>query len=112
VTERGSPREAPPGCPAAVPGQTVLSDGERSGNERRWRVQLPDGRPAVVAQLLPELARDEALRRRYVRDAEWLAGLDVEGVARVFAIGPAPDPRDPAAEPPWRLRDDPPGELL
>jgi hypothetical protein len=99
-------------APPAVPGQVVLSEGERSGSERRWRLRLPDGRAAVLAELLPELARDEALRRRYVRDAERLAALDVDGLARVLAIGPAPDPRDPAAPPPWRLRLDPPGETL
>ncbi len=99
-------------APVAVPGQIVLSGPERSGSERRWHVRLPDGRAAVLAQLLPELARDEALRRRYVRDAERLAALEVQGVARVLAVGPPPDPRDPTAEPPWRLREDPAGESL
>ena len=33
-------------------------------------------------------------------------------VAEILAIGPLPDPRDPGAAPPWRLRVDPPGETL
>jgi hypothetical protein len=99
-------------APIAVPGPTVLGQSERSGNARRCRVRLPGGEAAVLAQLLPELARDEALRRRYVGDAERLAALDVEGLARVVAVGPRPDPRDPEAEAPWRLRLDPPGETL
>jgi hypothetical protein len=84
----------------------------RQGSERRWLVRLADGQRAVLAQLLPELARDEAVRRRYVRDAERLRDLDAPALARTLAIGPGPDPRDPAAPPPWRLREEPEGQTL
>ncbi|MCA9656663.1 MAG: protein kinase [Myxococcales bacterium] len=92
-------------------GLTVLDGPRRVGSELRWRV-LDAGEPAVLGQLLPELARDASLRRRYVRDVERLAELGGEGLARVRRRGPQPDPRDLAAPPPWRLRDDPPGETL
>jgi serine/threonine protein kinase len=98
--------------PLAAAGQEVLSGPERHGSERVWRMRLPDGTAAVLGELLPELAREEALRRRYVSDAERMAALDAPCVARTLAIGPAPDPRDPKAAPPWRLRVDPPGETL
>ncbi|HWM87257.1 MAG TPA: serine/threonine-protein kinase [Kofleriaceae bacterium] len=97
---------------AASRGWTIESGPERIGNEQVWRMRLADGRRAVLAQLVPELAREEALRRRYVRDAEWLRDLGAPVVAEVIEVGPAPDPRDPAADPPWRLRVDPDGELL
>jgi hypothetical protein len=84
----------------------------RVGLERRWQVRLADGRPGLLAQLLPELARDEALRRRYVQDLERLRALEAPVMAEILAIGPQPDPRDPGAAPPWRLRVDPPGETL
>ena len=84
----------------------------RVGLERRWRVRLADGRPGLLAQLLPELARDEAVRRRYVQDVERLRDLRAPAVAEIVALGPAPDPRDPGGEPPWRLREDPAGETL
>ena len=98
--------------PAAQRGWTVESGPQRLGNERVWHLRLSDGRRAVLAQLVPELAREQALRRRYVRDAEWLRDLAAPVVAEVIEIGPAPDPRDPAADPPWRLRAEPDGELL
>jgi hypothetical protein len=84
----------------------------RVGLERRWRVRLADGRPGLLGQLLPELARDEALRRRYVQDLERLRALAAPVVAEILAIGPLPDPRDPGAPPPWRLRVDPPADTL
>ena len=71
----------------------------RQGSERRWLVRLTDGRRGVLAQLLPELAHDEAVRRRYVRDAERLRDLEAPALARTLAIGPPPDPRDPGALP-------------
>jgi len=92
-------------------GLTVLEGPQRVGSELRWRV-LDEGRPAVLGQLLPELARDPSLRRRYVHDVERLVALAGEGLARMRRHGPSPDPRDPEADPPWRLRDDPPGETL
>jgi hypothetical protein len=98
--------------PQAVAGQHVLHGPERVRSELRWRIRLPDGRTALLAQLLPELARDESLRRRYVRDCERLRDIGVEGVAEVLAIGPSPDPRAPDAEAPWRLRVEPEGEPL
>src|SRR5690606_12423249 len=84
---------------------------QRVGSELRWRV-VDEGRPAVLGQLLPELAHDPSLRRRYVRDVERMAALGSAGLAAVRRQGPRPDPRDPQAPPPWRLRDDPPGETL
>ncbi|MCA9691869.1 MAG: protein kinase, partial [Myxococcales bacterium] len=54
----------------------------------------------------------ESLRRRYVHDVERLQAIDVPGLAKILAVGPAPDPRDPSAAPPWRAREDPPGEPL
>jgi hypothetical protein len=98
--------------PAAQRGWSVESGPQRVGNERVWHLRLPDGRRAVLAQLVPELAREPALRRRYVRDAEWMRDLDAPVVAEVIEIGPSPDPRDPDAEPPWRLRAEPDGQTL
>lgn len=99
-------------APRAGDGRRIIDGPERVRSENWWRVELADGRRGVLAQLLPELARDEALRRRYVFDAERRAGLDIPGVAPVIEIGPQPDPRDPDADPPWRLRADPAGEPL
>jgi hypothetical protein len=92
-------------------GLTVIDGPQRVGSELRWRV-LDEGQPAVLGQLLPQLAHDPSLRRRYVRDVERLEALGGDGLARMRRRGPLPDPRDPQAEPPWRLRDDPPGETL
>jgi Protein kinase domain len=92
------------------------------GTEQRWRIELADGRGAIVGQLASDLARDESIRRRYVRDAERVqalaggsvgapaSGLAAHALAPTLALGPAPDPRDPAAIAPWRVRLDPPGE--
>lgn len=82
------------------------------GTEQRWRIELPDGRRALVGQLAPDLARDESIRRRYVRDAERLQALPAYALAPTLALGPQPDPRDGAALAPWRVRLDPPGETL
>ncbi|MCK6544557.1 protein kinase [Myxococcota bacterium] len=93
----------------------------RGGEERRasWLPEL-DARDAgdvrsanaVLATMLPELARDEALRRRWVADVERMIELDVPSVARILYYGPGPDPRDPSAPPPWRVREVPPGVSL
>lgn len=91
---------------------TILAGPERVGSEQRWRVRLGDGRLAVLARLLPELAADPAIRRRYVHDLDRLATIADAGLAPLLEVGPTPDPRDPAAPPPWRLRLDPPGETL
>ena len=99
-------------CPVAVPGQVVLDGPARVRQELCWRVRLPDGRDAVVAQLVPELAAEPALRRRYVHDVERLAAAGAPSIAAVLAIGPAPDPRDLAAAPPWRARLAPSGRTL
>lgn len=98
--------------PLASPGQLVEHGPEQVRNEYRWRVRLADGRPAVLAQLLPELAADQAVRRRYVYEVERLARLEVACVAPLLAVGPMPDPRDPDAASPWRLRAAPPGQSL
>ncbi len=90
---------------------TIVGGPEDVGVEQRWQVTLADGRAAVVAQLAPDLARDESIRRRYVRDLERIRELPAISLAPTLAIGP-PDPRDPNAVEPWRLRLDPPGVRL
>jgi len=92
-------------------GLTVEEGPWRAGSELRWRVRH-EGQPALLGQLLPELAHDPSLRRRYVRDLERMAALGEVALARIVDRGPSPEPRDPAAAPPWRLREDPPGESL
>jgi hypothetical protein len=91
---------------------TIVSGPEDVGVEQRWKVQLGDGREAVVAQLAPDLARDESIRRRYIRDLERLRELHAISLAPTLAIGPQPDPRDPKAVEPWRIRLDPRGQRL
>ncbi|HWB74374.1 MAG TPA: protein kinase, partial [Nannocystaceae bacterium] len=99
-------------APEAIPADVVVHAGPtRVGSELRWTVRSDDGE-GVLAQLAPELARDEAVRRRWVADAERMQSLDVEGYATPTRIGPAPDPRDAAAAPPWRIRPRPPGIAL
>ena len=98
--------------PLAHEGQVVTWGPERARNERRWGVTLPDGSRAMVGQLLPELAGDPALRRRYVYEVQRLAALEAPCVAKILAHGPQPDPRDPAAPAPWRLRTEPSGRPL
>jgi hypothetical protein len=82
------------------------------GSEERWLLRLADGQLAVLGRLSPALARDESVRRRWVRDVERLITCAAHSVAPVLATGPRPDPRDPSAEPPWRLRAEPEGERL
>lgn len=82
------------------------------GTEQRWRVRLEDGRELLIGQLAPDLAREESIRRRYVRDAERVQGLQAHALAPIVAVGPTPDPRDPAALAPWRARLDVRGETL
>ncbi|HFE46860.1 MAG TPA: hypothetical protein ENJ18_15440 [Nannocystis exedens] len=91
---------------------TIVDGPERRGSEERWRVRLHNGRPALLGRLLPELADDPAIRRRYVRDLDRLSDLTDCGIAPLVERGPLPDPRDPAAPPPWRLRLEPPGTTL
>jgi hypothetical protein len=91
---------------------TVIGEAEDVGTETRWRVRLADGTTCVVGQLVPDLAREESIRRRYVRDVERVKALEVYALAPTIAMGPMPDPRDPSAEPPWRMRLDPDGEPL
>jgi len=98
--------------PAAIAGQRVVGEPRRLRHEIAWPIELPDGRRAVLAQLVPELAADVALRRRWVVDMERIAELPVARLAPTLAIGPQPDPRAPDAEPPWRVRLDPPGQTL
>ncbi|PRP95223.1 serine/threonine-protein kinase [Enhygromyxa salina] len=88
-------------------GAVVLAGPTRVGNERRWQLRLADGRAAVLAQLVEELANDECVRRRYRRDVERLAALDLQDVAPLITWGPAQDDG-----PPWRLRPHAPGQTL
>jgi hypothetical protein len=98
--------------PLAIPGQRVVGEPRRLRHEIAWPIELPDGRRAVLAQLVSELAADVALRRRWVVDMERVAALPVARLAPTLAIGPQPDPRALDAEPPWRVRLDPPGITL
>ncbi len=91
---------------------TLLGGPHDVGTEQRWRIRLGDGRTALVGQLAPDLARDESIRRRYVRDQQRIATLGVHAVLAPFVLGPEPDPRDPDAEAPWRLRLDPEADAL
>ncbi len=98
--------------PVARPGQRILSGPQRAGSQLRWQLELPGGQRAVLVQLVPELANEESVRRRYVYEAERLSRLEAPSIAPTLAVGPSPDPRDPSAESPWRLRVDPDGETL
>lgn len=98
--------------PEAVVGQRVLGEPVRLRHEIAWPIELPDGRRAMIAQLVAELAADPALRRRWVADMERLAALPAAPLAPTLAIGPLPDPRAPDAIPPWRVRLDPEGTTL
>lgn len=95
----------------ALAGARPLGGPERVGSELRCRVRLADGREALLAWLAPELAREPAMRRRYVRDLARLREREVPGLAPILAVGPA-EPHAAGAPPPWRLRLDPPGETL
>lgn len=90
----------------------VLQGPADVGTEQRWMVRLDDGRSALVAQLAPDLARDDSIRRRYVRDQERVMALASHAVVETLALGPQPDPRDPAAPPPWRMRPVPEADSL
>lgn len=90
----------------------VLDGPTDTGVEQRWRVQLDDGTVAVAAQLVADLARDESIRRRYLRDLRRVLELDAACLAPTLAHGPAQAAEDPQSEPPWRLRVEPAGESL
>lgn len=95
---------------AFVPRPHEVSAGPTDvGSEQRWLVRLEDGRRAVVAQLSRELARDESIRRRYLRDVRRVQALEAYALAPTLEIGPEPDDPDRA---PWRLRLDPEGRGL
>jgi hypothetical protein len=98
--------------PVTLPGATVAAGPERRHHELAWSLALADGRRAALFQLVPELAGDQALRRRYVYEVERLGATAAPCLAPQLARGPAPDPRDPSAAPPWWLRLDPDGEDL
>ncbi len=84
----------------------ILEGPWRVGSEQRWSVRLREGGRGLLAQLLPELRRDEAVRRRYVGDLARAASSQLPGVARLLGRSPADD------DAPWRLREDPDGETL
>lgn len=96
----------------ALEGWTVIDGPWDVGSEERWLLRLADGRRAVLSRLSEALARDESVRRRWVRDVERLIECAAPSVAPILALGPRPDPRDPTADPPWRLRLEPEGESL
>jgi hypothetical protein len=96
----------------ALEGWSVIDGPWDVGSEERWSLRLADGAKVVLGRLSPALARDESVRRRWVRDVERLIECAASSVAPVLAMGPKPDPRDPSADPPWRLRLEPQGEPL
>jgi hypothetical protein len=99
-------------APNAVAGQRLVGEMQRSRHELVWPIELPDGRRAVLAQLVPELAAEPMLRRRWVSDMERIAALSAPALPPMLAIGPQPDPRASDAAPPWRVRLDPVGDTL
>jgi hypothetical protein len=99
-------------APRALEGQRVIDGPRRLRHEWAWTVELADGRRAVIAQLVDELAREPALRRRWVTDTERVAAWPAPRLAPTLAIGPPPDPRAADAAPPWRVRLDPAGPTL
>ena len=95
----------------ALLGDYELLDGPRDvGSEERWLLRLADGRLATLCRLSPALAREESVRRRWVRDVERTIACACASVAPILALGPKPEPRDLDADPPWRLRLEPEGE--
>jgi len=64
------------------------------------------GRAVAVKILRPELARDDAFRRRFREEARTAGGLSHPGIAAVYDYGEGP-PSDPAV--PHRVDDDPLG---
>ncbi len=99
---------AVPGVPDDV---EIVAGPQRVGSELRWHARVA-GVDMVLAQLAAELASDRTVRARWVDDTLRMIALDVPGHARPTRMGPDPDPADPSAPPPWRLRPQPPGEPL
>ena len=85
------------------PGAAVLEGPRREGSELVWIVRPRDGTTVVAAMLVPELARDDAVRRRWVSDVQRVAKLAVEGVLPTLQVGPQTALLDTAARPPWRV---------
>lgn len=89
-----------------APGTAVVEGPNREGSELRWLARREDGSTVMVAMLAPELSHDVSVRRRWVADVERVRAMDdVEGLLPVIEVGPSPDPRDPDAAPPWRIRE-------
>lgn len=89
-----------------APGTEVLDGPNREGSELRWLARRADGSTIMVAMLAPELSHDVSVRRRWVADVERVRAMDdVDGLLAVIDVGPSPDPRDPDAAPPWRIRE-------
>ena len=76
----------------------------RHGNERRTPLRLADGREVLLAELVEELAAQPSIRRRYQRDVERVAELELERVAPQLAWGPGDPGAESPTRPPWRLR--------
>ncbi|MCA9695960.1 MAG: protein kinase, partial [Myxococcales bacterium] len=91
----------------AIEGWQLLDGPWDVACETRWLLRLADGRQAVLGQLSRELARDQSVRRRWLRDVDRLRSSPALSVAPVLATG-AGD----TEVAPWRLRLEPQGERL
>jgi len=89
--------------PPIVSESTVLAGPDKEGSELRWIVRRVDGTTATVGMLVPELATDVAVRRRWVSDVLRVQAVQAPGLQPVLAVGPQPNPADAAAAPPWRV---------
>lgn len=91
--------------PASHLVRDILAGPHHTQLERRWDVRLHDGCPAVLAELLPELAHDELVRRRYTVAMQERAGLACSSIARVLDSGFRNDIL-------WQLREQPEGQSV
>lgn len=77
--------------PRLVGFEVDVTDGPRRvGSEIRWSVRLDGGTPAELCVLSPELAREESVRRRYVRDVARVFADKPPGVAEVLKVWSEP----------------------
>ena len=79
--------------------ERLEGDPWRVGSEQRWSVRLTNGQRGLLAQLLPELRRDEAVRQRYVGDLARASAAQVPGVARLLDRSPEHEDGGAPAQP-------------